>query len=201
MKLKLFFQMTLFIAICVILLVFYYSFLKTQNSKNANNNELIKELDKDKSAKLENELLNIEYNSTDKHGNNFYLNAERATINLEQGENIINLSNVVSVINLKNKGNIIVYSNDALYDKITHNTNFYNEVKIEYLDNLILSDNLDIIFTERISKVYNNVVLNNENMDLKTDKVLIDMINGDIKLEMFNNSQKVKLTTNHEYIN
>ena len=38
-------------------------------------------------------------------------------------------------------------------------------------------------------------------MDLKTDKVLIDMINGDIKLEMFNNSQKVKLTTNHEYIN
>ena len=71
MRLKFFFQMTLFIAICLILLVFYYSFLKTQNSQNSKNSELIKELDKDKNAKLENELLNIEYNSSDKHGNNF----------------------------------------------------------------------------------------------------------------------------------
>ena len=106
---------------------------------------------------------------------------------------------MISIINLKNKGIINVYSNDAIYDKVYHDTLFFNNVKIEYLDNSILSENLDLLFTKKISKIYNNVVYKNNYLNLNTDKIIIDMITGDLKLEMNNKKEKVKLITKYEF--
>ena len=39
------------------------------------------------SEDIVNELVNVEYNSTDKNGNTFYLNAEKATVELEGAKN------------------------------------------------------------------------------------------------------------------
>ena len=94
-----------------------------------------------------------------------------------------------------------IYAKNDNYDKENHNTSFYNEVKIEYLDNLINSDRLDLNFTDGISKIYNNVIVASSNFKLNTDKILIDMVTGDIKLEMLKKSDKVKLITNYEFIN
>ena len=57
---------------------------------------------------------------------------------------------------------------------------------------MIASKNLDLLFTENISKVYNNVRFQGKDMSLYTDQILIDMVNGDVKLEMKNNTEKVK---------
>ena len=38
-------------------------------------------------------------------------------------------------------------------------------------------------------------------LNLSTDKALIDMISGDIKLEMNKKNQKVKLISKYEHIN
>ena len=155
---------------------------------------------------LENEissqLVNIEYNSIDSNGNTFYINAKKATVILQdQMENKVNLDGVVSIINLKNKGFINVYSKKAIYDKVTNDTKFFNDVRIEYLDNIKLSENLDILFSEKKSKIYNNVNVKNANLNLTTDNILIDMLTGDLKLKMNNNSEKIKLITKNELIN
>ena len=65
----------------------------------------------------------------------------------------------------------------------------------------MFSQNLDIIFTEKISKIYNNVIYKSENFTLNTDEVFIDMVTGDIKLQMKNKKDKVKLTASNELIN
>ena len=106
---------------------------------------------------------------------------------------------MVSIINIKNKGIINVYSNNAIYDKIYHDTLFFNDVKIEYLDNSILSENLDLLFTKKISKIYNNVVFKNNYLNLNTDKIIIDMTTCDLKLEMNKKKEKVKLVTKYEF--
>ena len=46
-----------------------------------------------------------------------------------------------------------------------------------------------------------NIIYNNEESKLSTDIILIDMITGDIKLEMVNKSEKVRLVANNESIN
>ncbi len=202
MKLKYFLQLLILIIITVILIIFYFSFLSEKNDKNKiviNKTEEINNLSNQQDLNI---LNNIEYNSSDKNGNNYSLNAEKAIIsqNIEDKNNV-KLENVTSFISIKNKGIIYIYAKNARYNKENHNTSFYNEVKIEYLDNLINSERLDLNFTDGISKIYNNVIVSSSNFKLNTDKILIDMVTGDIKLEMLKKSDKVKLITNYEFIN
>ena len=201
MKLRLVFQAILIFSILTIIAIFYYKFFQNQE-----NIVLIDDKNELKEDILENEissqLVNIEYNSIDSNGNTFYINAKKATVILQdQMENKVNLDGVVSIINLKNKGFINVYSKNAIYDKVTNDTKFFNDVRIEYLDNIILSENLDVVFSEKKSKIYNNVNVKNANLNLTTDNILIDMLTGDIKLKMNNNSEKIKLITKNELIN
>ena len=202
MNLKLAFQIVLVFSIFVISGIFYYKFFTGNNNQAKSIAEESEEVHSNLDSQITNELVNIEYNSSDNEGNTFYINAQRALISSEnQKNNDIYLEGVVSIINLKNRGIINIYSNKAIYNKISNNTLFFDDVKIEYLDNKISSQNLDAIFTEKISKVYNDVVFKNNKLNLITDKILIDMITGDVKLEMKNNYEKVKLVTNYEFVN
>ena len=49
--------------------------------------------------------------------------------------------------------------------------------------------------------ILNDVVYKNEKLNLNSDKILINIDTGDIKLEMLNKNEKVKLVTKYEYIN
>ena len=111
------------------------------------------------------------------------------------------MKDVVAIINLKNKGIINIISSNAKYDRTSHDTLFYNSVNIEYLGNSIICENLDVLFSKNLSKVYNNVVFKNNNLELYTDIILVDLISGDIKLEMIEGSKKVRLKTKYNYVN
>ena len=202
MNLKITFQIILLVTILTIISIFLYSFfIVNENQGSEIENDIVNNnvsLD----TKISNELINIEYNSTDDDGNTYYLNAQKGIVEEnEQIDNKIRLEGVIAVINLKNKGIINIYSKNAYYDKINHNTKFYEDVKIDYLDYSIFSENLDILFTEKISNIYNNVTVTNNTSNLKSDKIFIDLISGDIKLQMNNNLKKIKLVTNYEFIN
>ena len=202
MKLNIIFQAILILSIIVILSILYYTFLLKKDSKTSTLSKGIEKPDQILDNKIANELNNIEYNSSDNKGNTFYINAKRAIVELDENNsnsNKVKLEGVVSIINIKNKGIINVYSNNAIYDKIYNDTFFFNNVRIEYLDNSILSENLDLLFTKKISKIYNNVVYNNNYLNLSTDKIIIDTITGDLKLEMNKKKEKVKLITKYEF--
>ena len=202
MKLTSIFQIILIFLVILILGIFYYIFF-VSNQVSLNSVEDIEEKKFDGINKeIKNQLINIEYNSSDENGNTFYINAERAIVETDNiDDNNVSLEGVVSIINLKEKGIINVYSKSALYNKINNNTYFFNKVRVEYLDNVIYSENLDIIFTDKTSKAYNNVILNNNKLNLTTDKIIIDMLTGDIKLEMNDNLKKVKLITDYDFAN
>ncbi len=202
MNVKNFFQIAISAIIILILVTFYYNFLR-QDVKEAS------EFDKTEENQISisisensNELNNIEYNSIDSDGNSYYLNAKKALIKLdEEKKNEVLLEDVTSIINLKERGIIYIKSKNASYNKQTNDTLFYKDVEINYLDSAIVSDNLDLIFSEKVSKIYNNVVYNSKNFNLNTDNIFIDMVSGDIKMNMKNKSSKVKFTTNYEFIN
>ena len=141
MKLNIIFQAILILSIIVILSILYYTFLLKKDSKTSTLSKGIEKPDQILDNKIANELNNIEYNSSDNRGNTFYINATRAIVELDENNsnsNKVKLEGVVSIINIKNKGIINVYSNNAIYDKIYNDTFFFNNVRIEYLDNSIL---------------------------------------------------------------
>jgi len=202
MKLSLIFQIILTLFIIIILAGFYYTYIVKKNNTNL---ETLKDgnsknIDKIIEDEISNELTNIEYNSYDNLGNSYYINAERAVVNIKnQEQGIVDLENVTSVISLKNKGIINIYSKYAIYEKKNHDTLFYGNVKIEYLDNIIKSDNADISFSQNISKIYNNVVYMSDNSNLSTDVILINMKTGDLKIKMIDRSKKVKIKTKYDF--
>ena len=202
MKLRLIIQIFIILTIFIILIVFYFSFISQNKSKKLNSSKLKEEIEINIDKKIASELQNIEYNSLDDSGNSYYIYAERAVAEInDQSSNNIKLYDVVSVINLKNKGIINISAENAIYNKINNNTLFFNNVKMDYLNESMFSQNLDIIFTEKISKIYNNVIYKSENFTINTDEVFIDMITGDIKLKMVNKTDKVKIKTSNELIN
>ena len=197
MKLKLIFQTILILTIFIIIIAFYYTFFTEKNKDIENLSRLddTKKIETEINEKVASELTNIEYNSTDDKGNIYFINAKKAIIELrEQKNNQVKLEGVTSFINLKNKGVLNIYSKNAIYNKVSHDTLFYNGVKIEYLDNIITSQNFDLIFSKNLSNVYNNVVYKNKNSSLISDNIIIDMETGDIKIKMINKVKKVRFT-------
>ena len=200
MKLKLIFQTILILTIFIIIIAFYYTFFAEKNKDIENLSRLddTKKIETEITEineKVASELTNIEYNSTDDKGNIYFINAKKAIIELEeQKNNQVKLEGVTSFINLKNKGVLNIYAKNAIYNKVSHDTLFYNGVKIEYLDNIITSQNFDLIFSKNLSNVYNNVVYKNKNSSLISDNIIIDMETGDIKIKMINKVKKVRFT-------
>ena len=197
MKLKLIFQTILILTIFIIIIAFYYTFFAEKNKDIENLSRLddTKKIETEINEKVASELTNIEYNSTDDKGNIYFINAKKAIIELrEQKNNQVKLEDVTSFINLKNKGLLNIYAKNAIYNKVSHDTLFYNGVKIEYLDNIITSQNFDLIFSKNLSNVYNNVVYKNRNSSLISDNIIIDMETGDIKIKMINKVKKVRFT-------
>ena len=195
MKLKIIFQTILILTIFIIIIAFYYTFFTEKNKDIENLSSLddTKKIETQINEKVSSELTNIEYNSTDEKGNVYFINAKKAIIELEgQKNNQVKLEDVTSFINLTNKGVLNIYAKNAIYNKVNHDTLFYNGVKIEYLDNIITSQNFDLIFSKNLSNVYNNVVYKNRNSSLISDNIIIDMETGDIKLKMLNKVKKVR---------
>ncbi len=97
--------------------------------------------------------------------------------------------NVSAKINLKNGTTIFLESKNAIYNTVTNDTNFYNEVKLIYLDHKINSNNLDISFKNNKLEAYNDLVYTNLDVNLVADKAELDLLTLDSKIYMFDNSQ------------
>tara|TARA_Y100000591_G_scaffold333176_1_gene374345 strand:+ start:6954 stop:7589 length:636 start_codon:yes stop_codon:yes gene_type:complete len=202
---KYIFQIALILIIISISILFYFNFLYQKKTTNSQSTFLLEEDKSEIQEDVSSNLINIEYNSYDEDGNSFYLNAESATIKIQETDlneqNKVNLKGVVGVISLKEKGVVYIYAKNAIYNKITNDTYFFNDVKMEYINNKILSQNIDLVFSNKKAEIYNEVFIENKKFKLNTDKILLDMVTGDIKLEMIEDEKKVKLITNYEFIN
>ena len=119
-------------------------------------------------------------------------------MNLDEKENknLIILKNVKCTINLKNKSQIYILSDFAEHDKNNFDTKFYDNVELNYGENRLLGDNLDIFFKENYAEIYNNVKFNNNNSHLKADKINFDILSGNININMFDRDKKIVILTN-----
>ena len=203
MSIKLGLQLLFFLLIVVILSFFYLTFFISEKDKANISKSDIEEVENSLNEKVSNKLVNIEYNATDESGNSYYINAKTASIEMGDNKmkNFVNMDGVVSIIKLIDKGIINIYSDKAVYNKSNHDTFFSGNVNIEYLNNSIYSENLDFNFSEKTAKIFNGVNFKNNTSNLITDKIIINMNTGDIKLTMDNIDQTVSLKSKYELIN
>ena len=90
---------------------------------------------------------------------------------------------------------ITITSDYAIYNNSTYDTNFYENVKVEYIDNIILSDKLDLNFDQNIVTIYDNVLYEGFQGTIKADNVIINLITKNIEIYMNNKANKVEVVT------
>ena len=86
----------------------------------------------------------------------------------------------------------LIWNLKARYNTLNSNTNFFDDVELKFLNHRVNSNNIDVFFTDSKLEAYNNLVYRNSEIDLKADKVELDLLTKNSKIFMFDNS-KVKI--------
>ena len=86
------------------------------------------------------------------------------------------MQKVTAIFINENNVPLIITSDKATYNNSSYDTNFSENVRVEYIDNLINSEKLDISFAENIITIYDNVKYHGSSGTLNTDNVKIDLI-------------------------
>ena len=110
----------------------------------------------------------------------------------ESDVELVKMMNVTAKFIDKNNNELIINADKALFNSMSYNTNFNDNVIVNYKDDRIFSENLDLDFTENMVTIYNNVVYEGAQGLLKTDNVKIDLVTKNTEIFMNDIANKVK---------
>lgn len=188
MNKKVFLQLFLLSTIIVISYIFFKIYFGQKKTLN-----LVKDtIEETTTNKETNIIYNIEYYTEDENGNSYIVKSEKGEFN-DSNSNTILMINVEATLNSKNSDPITISSDNALYDKVDYDTNFYTNVVAKYSLNIITSDKLDLFFKKNLAIISNNIIYKNLNTKLEADKIEIDLITKNSKIFMDDKSKKVKV--------
>jgi len=189
---KIIIQFLLLIALFgIIISVFFLYFNEEKNQKetNINTSKIIKsEIDNETGTLIK----DINYSFSDSSGNYYELFSEIGIIDIKNSDTIF-MTNVKALIYLKNSPPIKIVSKYANYNKIDHETNFFEDVELTHLIHKATSENLDISFNNNKASMYKNIVYNKPGTQLTADRLEIDLITKNTKIFMDNKSEKIKI--------
>jgi len=186
-------QLTLFLFLLLISAIFYQIYFGGEKEvipQSVNNDEKI-------SIQGENNLIeNLKYEVRLDQDNQYIITSDLSEITYDNDIELVSMQNVVAIFIDKNNIPTIISSDKALYNNFNYNTNFEENVKIEYLDNLILADRMDIDFIKDTINIHENITYEGAEGTIKTDNIKIDLITKKIDIYMDNKKDNVEVKTN-----
>ena len=125
--------------------------------------------------------------------NPFLIASEEAIISPENS-NIVYMTNIKITIEMNDGRTVIIVGDKGKYNKATYDCYLENNVIASDGETEILSDNLNLLSSKDSASIYNNVVVNNKNGQLKADKVDYNFESKYYKISMFKDKRvKIKL--------
>ena len=183
-------QLLLIFFLVLISIFFYLYYFKNTEQVNKSNNKIENEI---LSENQNNLIKNLEYQVKFDNNSQYLISADLSELIYEDNVEIVKMQKVEA--NFINEENLPlkITSDKANYNNSNYNTEFSQNIVIQYEDNLIKSENLDLNFTENIVIIYNNVVYEGLNGLAKTDNIKIDLNNKKINIFMNEKKNKIEL--------
>ena len=187
-------QIVLLLFLLIITLSFYYNYFfvdikidkeETKNIVKSNDQNLIKDLS---------------YFSKDIHGNEYIIKAMTGTADIEN-PNLINLQIVNAKIKFDKKNEIIVKSQEAIYNNITYDTKFSGDVLITFENQIITCDFMEAKLSENIAIISGNIIYKDYLSEIYDDKIEFNLLERSSKISMFNKNEKIKINYIKDCIN
>ena len=182
------------ILILILISVIFYKVYFSDNKKIPQKANTINEQPSDQTTN--NLIKNLKYEVRFDQNNQYIITSDLSEITYDNNIELVKMQGVVAIFIDKNDVPIIITSDKAFYNNFNYNTNFKENIKIEYMDSIILADRLDLDFNKDIIKIYENIIYNGTQGTIKTDNIEIDLITQKIDIFMDNKNDNVEVITN-----
>ncbi len=193
MSKKIYLQISIFIAILLIVSLIYLMYFQDDNKIVI---DPVSKKPKDELVKSEEDLITeMKYFSEDNKGNKYEIESDYGTINPEQS-NLISMSKVRAVVYLNNGEKIFIKSDKANYNNDNNDTVFKGSVFMNYNDHKIKAENLDLSFRNNLATLYDKVYYNSSISNLFADKILIDFMSKKTKILMNDDNKNILVRSN-----
>ena len=153
--------------------------VKNEEVKSENIN--LNKTTKPDKPEIDSVVKDIEYLTTDKKGNKYKILATSGRTNSED-KNVLDLDNVRGVITSKDKSKVYIVSDYAEYNSSKLQSNFYQNVIINYEDKQINCDYFDVDMKTNIAIAYNNVVVTDPKSTMKAGKIALNIETKEIDI-------------------
>ena len=168
------------------LLVIFIYFLNPANKKQEKMLENISDI-KDTGSDIENKNIfeNLEYRGVDKNKNEFVIFSEYSEFKTEE-PSIINMKNVSCFFYFKDGTILEIRSKTGIYNNVTLDMSFEENVNMFYMDNSLVSDKADFSNENNNLIIEGNVTTQSQKGELMADKLNFDFSDKKLKASMYN---------------
>ena len=136
---------------------------------------------------------NVEYKGLYDFDNPFEVKSKKAYF-IEGKSEVIYMTDMHVIIHMRSGRIINIISDSGSYNKSTYDCFFEKNVKAMDGKTIILSENLDLLASEDIATIYNNVRLNSDKGSLQADKIEYNFEKKFYRISMFDDTRvKIKL--------
>ena len=181
------FLLLLVVVISLTIFLMYFNQELEPTNKVVSKNEMPK-----KTNEKSNIIKDIKYLSKDEGGNTYSIFAEYGEIK-DQDPNIIYLKNVKAKISILNSSDINIKSDFAKYNNKSFDTNFYENIKVDYAEHKINCRYLDLSFDKKLAILHENISYKSLETNLFADRLEIDLISKNSTLSMKDKQEKIKI--------
>ena len=144
--------------------------------------------------KNQNNLIkNLRYDVKFDGENQYIITADLSEISYQNNIEIVYMQKVIAIFVDKTNIPLTITSNKATYNNSNYNTNFMNSVRVNYENNVILADKMDINFEDNLITIYENVNYEGLQGIINADNVKIDLITKKIQIYMDSKEKKVEV--------
>ena len=191
---KKFLQLSIIFLIFLISLFFYLYYLKIDPTSEINKqNKMITQeegnIDQSIESEKNNLIKNLKYNVKFDDNSEYNITADLSELSYKNEMEIVYMQKVTAIFIDENITQFMVSADNAIFNNSNYNTNFSDNIEIDYMSHKIFSDKLDLNFVENNVSIYENVVYQGLESTIKADNVDIDLVTKNTEIFM-NNSEK-----------
>lgn len=190
-------QLSLTFFLIIISIIFYNTYFQKEEIVVLKESQKTKDTKNNLPQTTNNLIQNLKYEVNFGEKSNYKISSKFSELYYENDIEMVKMKDVVAVFEGKDNTIITLFADEAVYNNSNYNTNFKKNIRVEYLNNIIYSDKIDLEFNTNTITIYENVKYIGANGTLETDNLKINLITKKVDIYMENNNDEVELSINN----
>jgi lipopolysaccharide assembly outer membrane protein LptD (OstA) len=155
------------------------------------------EIDRDINSKNTDNLISkFKYEVKLVDNGRFEIKAESSKVEtINDGEDV-SMNDVEAIFIDEINREIKIRSNKANFNTTSNNINFFGNIEVKYLNNLILANKLDFNYKNNNIKIHENIFYKGSYGSVQADNIEINLTTRNLRVFMDNQNDRIKIISN-----